>query len=80
MTQLPTQYDVIVAGAGPSGLTTGIAAARSGARVLLVEKHPGLSIFPKATGIRGRTMEIMRSWVWKIRSAAATWVCQQQWP
>jgi putative polyketide hydroxylase len=62
MTQLPTQYDVMVVGAGPSGLTTGIAAARSGARVLLVEKHPGLSIFPKATGIRGRTMEIMRSW------------------
>jgi hypothetical protein len=30
--------------------------------VLLVEKHTGLSIFPKATGIRGRTMEILRSW------------------
>jgi putative polyketide hydroxylase len=62
MTQLNTAYDVLVTGAGPSGLTTAIAAARSGARVLIVEKHTGTSIFPKATGIRGRTMEIMRSW------------------
>ena len=62
MSQLDTPYDVLVIGAGPSGLTTGISAARSGARVLLVEKHPGVSIFPKATGIRGRSMEIMRSW------------------
>jgi putative polyketide hydroxylase len=62
MSQLHTHYDVLVVGAGPSGLVTAITAARSGARVLLVEKHPGISIFPKATGIRGRTMEIMRSW------------------
>ena len=40
MSQLDTPYDVLVIGAGPSGLTTGISAARSGARVLLVEKHP----------------------------------------
>ena len=62
MSQLHTHYDVLIIGAGPSGLTTAIAAARAGARVLVVEKHPGVSIFPKATGIRGRTMEIMRGW------------------
>ena len=55
-------YDVIVIGAGPSGLTTATALVRSGVRVLVVEKHRGLSIFPKATGIRPRSMEILRGW------------------
>ncbi len=59
---LEPQYDVIVVGAGPSGLTTAIALARAGASVLVIERHPGLSVFPKATGLRPRTMEIFRSW------------------
>jgi 2-polyprenyl-6-methoxyphenol hydroxylase-like FAD-dependent oxidoreductase len=54
-------YDVLV-GAGPAGLTTATALARTGVRVLVVEKHPGLSMFPKATGLRPRTVEILRSW------------------
>jgi 2-polyprenyl-6-methoxyphenol hydroxylase-like FAD-dependent oxidoreductase len=54
--------DVLVVGAGPSGLTTAAAIARLGVRVLVVEKHAGLSIFPKATGIRPRSMEILRGW------------------
>lgn len=57
-----TSYDVLVVGAGPSGLTTAAALARAGVRVLVSEKHPGLSILPKATGLRPRTMEILRSW------------------
>ena len=55
-------YDVLVVGAGPAGLTTAITLARAGVRVLVVDKHAGTSIFPKATGIRLRTMEILRSW------------------
>ncbi len=58
----PTAWEVIVVGAGPSGLTTAAALARAGIRVLVIEKHPGLSTFPKATGLRPRTMEILRSW------------------
>ena len=55
-------YDVLVVGAGPSGLATAVAATRAGARVLVIERHEGTSTFPKATGVRPRTMEILRSW------------------
>ena len=57
-----TDVDVLVVGAGPSGLTTAISAARHGASILLVEKHEHVSHFPKATGVRPRVMEILRSW------------------
>ena len=58
----PESYDVLVVGAGPAGLTTAAGLARAGIRVLVVEKHSGTSIFPKAAGVRPRTMEILRSW------------------
>jgi len=54
--------DVLVVGAGPSGLTVSAALARAGIRTLTIERHAGTSIFPKATGVRIRTMEILRSW------------------
>ncbi len=54
--------DVLVVGAGPAGLTTGIALARHGVDVLVVERHPGTSPFPKATAMSTRTMELLRSW------------------
>jgi 2-polyprenyl-6-methoxyphenol hydroxylase-like FAD-dependent oxidoreductase len=62
MSPQPETYDVLVVGAGPAGLTTGIGLARAGISVLVVERHPGTSIFPKAAGVRPRTMEILRSW------------------
>ncbi|SEO74921.1 FAD-dependent oxidoreductase [Trujillonella endophytica] len=64
-------HDVLVVGAGPAGLTTAIGLARAGVRVLLVERHPGLSIFPRAAGVRPRTQEILRSWGLADRVAAA---------
>ena len=58
---VPT-YDVLVVGAGPGGLATALSAARHGARVLVVDRHPGTSNRPRATGISLRTMEIFRAW------------------
>jgi 2-polyprenyl-6-methoxyphenol hydroxylase-like FAD-dependent oxidoreductase len=55
-------YDVLVVGAGPAGLATALSAARHGARVLVVEKHAGTSIHPRASGISTRTIEIFRAW------------------
>ena len=55
-------FPVLVVGAGPAGLTTAIGLARHGVRSMIVERHPGTSIFPKASGISTRTMEIFRSW------------------
>jgi len=57
-----TSCDVLVVGAGPAGLTAAITLARFGVDVLLVERHPGTSPFPKATGVSTRTMELFRSW------------------
>ena len=55
-------YDVLVVGAGPGGLATALSAARHEARVLVVDRRPGTSGVPRATGINVRTVEILRTW------------------
>jgi putative polyketide hydroxylase len=57
-----TTTDVLVVGAGPAGLATALTALRNGARVLVVERSPGLSTVPRATGISVHTMELFRRW------------------
>jgi putative polyketide hydroxylase len=52
---------VLIVGAGPSGLCASILLSRHGVESLMVEKHPGTSIYPRATGINVRSMEIFRS-------------------
>lgn len=49
---------VLIAGGGPVGLTAALLLSRLGIRSLLVERHPGTAIHPKARGINARTMEI----------------------
>ena len=44
------QTPVLVVGAGPAGLVTSLTLAHHGVPSLLVEKHPGTSIYPRATG------------------------------
>lgn len=53
---------VLVVGAGPAGLVTAIGLARQGVRPLVIERHPSTSIFPRATGVSTRSMEIFRGW------------------
>ena len=53
---------VLIAGAGPAGLTTAVALARQGVESLLVERRPEGPGLPRATGVSLRTMEILRSW------------------
>ena len=51
---------VLIAGGGPVGLTASILLSQQGIGSLLVERHPGTAILPKARGINARTMEMYR--------------------
>jgi 2-polyprenyl-6-methoxyphenol hydroxylase-like FAD-dependent oxidoreductase len=55
-----TDVPVLIVGGGPVGLSASLFLSRQGIRSLLVERHPGTSILPKARGINARTMEIYR--------------------
>jgi putative polyketide hydroxylase len=55
------EVPVLVVGAGPAGLVTAIGLGRHGVRSLVIERHPSTSIFPRATGVSTRSMEIFRS-------------------
>ena len=49
---------VLIIGGGPVGLTASLLLSKHGVRSLLVERHPGTAIVPKARGINARTMEM----------------------
>ena len=51
---------VLIVGGGPVGLAASILLSRQGVRSLLVERHAGTAIHPKARAINARTMEIFR--------------------
>lgn len=51
---------VLIVGGGPVGLTASLLLSRRGIGNLVVERHPGTAIHPKARGINARTMEIFR--------------------
>ena len=58
----PICVPVLIVGAGPAGLVTGIGLARHGVQSMLIERHASTSIFPRATGVSTRSMEIFRGW------------------
>jgi putative polyketide hydroxylase len=54
------EIPVLIVGGGPVGLTASLLLSQQGVRSLLVERHPGTAILPKARGINARTMEMYR--------------------
>ncbi|MFG2891835.1 FAD-dependent oxidoreductase [Streptomyces sp. NPDC048248] len=53
-----TTVDVLIAGAGPTGLALGIDLARRGVRALIVERQSTLSPGARGTGLQPRTQEV----------------------
>jgi putative polyketide hydroxylase len=51
---------VLIVGGGVVGLSASLFLAHQGVASVLVERHPGTSIHPRARGVNGRTMELMR--------------------
>jgi len=56
------EVPVLIVGGGPVGLCTSLLLSRFGVPSLLVERHPGTSIHPRARGLNVRTMELLRTW------------------
>src|SRR5262245_35424490 len=56
-----TSTPVLIVGAGPAGLVAALILARQGVRSTIVERHPGTSIHPRASGVSTRSMEIFRA-------------------
>jgi 2-polyprenyl-6-methoxyphenol hydroxylase-like FAD-dependent oxidoreductase len=54
----PAVTDVLVVGAGPTGLMLALQLARRGVRPLVVDKGDGPSVATKALGVQARTLEI----------------------
>ena len=54
------EAEVIVAGAGPVGLTLAIDLGRRGVRCTLIERNPTTAPYPKMDRSNARTMELYR--------------------
>ena len=57
-----TDTPVLIVGGGPVGLSASLLLSRYGTRSLLLERHSGTSIHPKARGLNVRTLELFRVW------------------
>ena len=60
MNQVEPQFDVVIAGAGPVGLTLAIDLGRRGVKTLIVERDPTTGPWPKMDRSNSRTMEFYR--------------------
>ena len=55
---LPTKTDVIIVGAGPTGLSLACQLTRHGIDFVVIEKKEGVTPYSKALGVHARTLEI----------------------
>jgi 2-polyprenyl-6-methoxyphenol hydroxylase-like FAD-dependent oxidoreductase len=53
-----TKTDVIIVGAGPTGLNLACQFVRYGIDFVIIDKKPGITSYSKALGVQARTMEI----------------------
>lgn len=51
---------MLIVGAGPVGLASGLLLGRRGVTCVVVERRSGTSVLPRATGVNVRSMEIFR--------------------
>ncbi|MEV6277877.1 FAD-dependent monooxygenase [Nocardia sp. NPDC051832] len=56
-----TDFDVIIVGAGPAGLTLAAELSLAGVRPLVLEKHALPRDVPKASGIAGQILDVLRN-------------------
>jgi 2-polyprenyl-6-methoxyphenol hydroxylase-like FAD-dependent oxidoreductase len=56
--ELPAQCDVLIVGAGPTGLMLANQLARRGVNVVIIDRHAGPSLQTRALGVQARTLEI----------------------
>ena len=55
------RYDVLIAGAGPTGLVLALALAQQGIRVCIVDKTAGPGTTSRAMAVQARTLELYRA-------------------
>ena len=55
---IPPNIDVLIVGAGPTGLMLANQLARRGVRALIIDRRPGPTVQTRALGVQARTLEI----------------------
>ena len=54
----PLDTDVLIVGAGPTGLMLANQLGRRGVRALIIDRHAGPALQTRALGVQARTLEI----------------------
>src|SRR4051794_17144988 len=66
----PIRTDVLVVGAGPTGLSLACQFVRHGVDFVAVEKNEGVTPYSKAIGVHARTLEIYEQMASRARPSS----------